>query len=454
MPSLFYSSSARKISWETEYGIAVLRQGAEEEALDTVRDEYTAILGILNIKKSGGVESYLAYVRRSTLVGSYEGIEIYKIERIRFLSLRNFSTSDELTAQLKTFIQSHDFYHFIDRQFMDDEFVWNKHMQLNLLRCHGNSNTSWTFFHVPESPADLKLSVLFCGFFTAKTFEAESNIYHLKLLSMVSSNKIGTRLLSRGVDMEGNVSFFVTSSVQVKRNNKVIFNFNILRGSIPIFWEQRSRRFPNGINIYGEHETVRKAFVKHFEKLRKMYKNVHVINLLGRRRHERELSLHFTRLLEEEDIPHTDFDLNYYTSDYEDLKFVLFFKLRRLQGQNTVFRVNCLDCLDRTNIAQFLICSFFFKRVEESEEIMKVMQRCWAENGDSLSNLYTGSDAMKSELALKGRRSLFGYVDDLFISATRLINGNFSDRQKHYIINALLEREDDFVPDKEESLLE
>jgi phosphatidylinositol 4-phosphatase len=434
--------------------MAVLRQSAGgEEASDAIRDECATVLGILDIKKPDRAESYFVYVKRSALVGVYEGVEIHKIEKIRFLSLASFAISDEVTAQLKNFVQSHDFYYFTGEQFMDEEFVWNKHMKAALLGCYGCPSSPWRLSHEPDAPqVDLNLSALFCGFFTSKVIEAESSIYHLKLLSMVSSNKIGTRFLSRGVDAEGNVSFFVTSSFQVKRNNKLVFNFSILRGSVPIFWEQRSQRLPNRVNIYGEHEMVRRAFVRHFERLKRMYKDVHVINLLGRRRHERELSLNFTRLLEEEDIPHTDFDLNYYTGDYEDLKFVLFFKLRQLQSPGTIFRVNCLDCLDRTNIAQFLICSFFLKRVEENDRIMKAVQACWAENGNSLSNLYTGSDAMKSELALRGRRSLLGYMDDFFISATRLINSSFSDRQKHHIMNVLLGREE--VEKENEDLLE
>lgn len=72
----------------------------------------------------------------------------------------------------------------------------------------------------------------------------------------------------------------------------------------------------------------------------------------------------------------------------------------------------------------------------------KVLQECWTENGNSLSNLYTGSDVMKKELSLKQKRSFFGMIDDLFISATRLINNRFTDKQKNKMINILLGKKD------------
>ncbi|EQB61850.1 synaptojanin-like protein [Vairimorpha apis BRL 01] len=74
--------------------------------------------------------------------------------------------------------------------------------------------------------------------------------------------------------------------------------------------------------------------------------------------------------------------------------------------------------------------------------IDKILQECWTENGNALSNLYTGSDVMKKELSLKQKRSLKGMFDDFVISATRLINNRFTDKQKNKMINMLLGREE------------
>ena len=63
-----------------------------------------------------------------------------------------------------------------------------------------------------------------------------------------------------------------------------------------------------------------------------------------------------------------------------------------------IFRVNCMDCLDRTNLGQFIIFSYF------SKYRFKVIRKMWLNNGNALSNLYTGSNALKGELACKGNR--------------------------------------------------
>ncbi|ADM12072.1 phosphoinositide polyphosphatase [Encephalitozoon intestinalis ATCC 50506] len=445
MARLVYSASSKRISWETESGVATLCcVGTTDKKPDSKQIEFQTILGILQVEKNEYCEEFLACVTKSTLTGLYDGIEIYKIDKIRFLNINEPDRADEIMSQVKGFMQSHDFYYFSASLFIEDEFVWNKHMKDNLLKYFGPNPHRWILSHRPERQSlNLGISTLFCGFFAAKAFKVSEDFYHMKLLSLVSSSRVGTRYLCRGIDNEGNASLFVKTHFLTKRNNITIFDFTIIRGSVPIFWNQMEYGISTKINIYGDEDGVRKAFAKHFKKLKREYGKVHVINLLGEKKHEKQLTLHFNRLLDLEDIPHTTFDLNAHANNYDDLKFLLYFKLQSIDMKDTVFRVNCLDCLDRTNVAQSLICMFYFEKVVRSEEVLKKMQECWADNGNSLSNLYTGSDAMKRELALKGRRSFIGYMDDFVISATRLINGRFTDRQKHSIINVLLEKKED-----------
>ncbi|CAD26446.1 similarity with phosphatidylinositol phosphate phosphatase (fragment) [Encephalitozoon cuniculi GB-M1] len=445
MASLAYSASSRRISWETESGIAMLSYvGTVNKKPDSKQIEFQTILGILRVEKNDAYEEFLAFVTKSTLAGMYEGIEIYKIDKIKFLNINEPDKPDEVMSQVRGFVQSHDFYYFSTPLFIEDEFIWNRHMRANLLKYFGPTSYPWVLSHRPKSPSlSLNISTLFCGFFVAKAFKTSEDFYHMKLLSLVSSNRVGTRYLCRGIDEEGNASLFVKTHFQTKRNNSTIFDFTIIRGSVPIFWSQRGHGIPAKVNIYGEDGAVKKAFAKHFKKLRREYGKIYVINLLGEKKYEKQLTSHFSRLLDLENIPYTTFDLNAHASNYDDLKFLLYFKLQGIGQQDIVFRVNCLDCLDRTNVAQSLICMFYFEKVVCDGNALKRMQECWADNGNSLSNLYTGSDAMKRELALKGRRSFVGYMDDFVISATRLINGRFTDRQKHSIINVLLEKKED-----------
>ncbi|AFM98840.1 phosphoinositide polyphosphatase [Encephalitozoon hellem ATCC 50504] len=445
MARLVYSASSKRISWETESGVATLSYtGSISKKPDSKQIEFQTILGILKVEKNELYEEFLACVTKSTLVGMYDAVEIYKIDKIRFLNINNPSRADEIMSQVKGFVQSHDFYYFSGFLSIEDEFVWNKHMKTNLLRYLGPSSYPWVLSHRPgRDPLNLSIPTLFCGFFAAEAFKASGDFYHMKLLSLVSSNRVGTRYLCRGIDSEGNASLFVKTHFQTKRNNSTIFDFTTIRGSVPIFWNQIEHGISTKINIYGDDEDVRKAFKKHFVKLGKEYGKVHVINLLGEKKYEKRLTSYFSKLLNLENIPYTTFDLNAHANNYDDLKFLLYFKLRSIEQEGVIFRVNCLDCLDRTNVAQSLICMFYFEKAVNDGDVLKKMQECWADNGNSLSNLYTGSDAMKKELALKGRRSFIGYMDDFMISATRLINGRFTDRQKHSIINILLEKRED-----------
>ncbi|KAM0673318.1 Synaptojanin-2 [Gurleya vavrai] len=111
--------------------------------------------------------------------------------------------------------------------------------------------------------------------------------------------------------------------------------------------------------------------------------------------------------------------------------------------ESVIFRVNCLDCLDRTNIAQFMIAENYFKDAFEDKKILfNILKDLFVKNGHALSNFYCGADSLKSELALKGKRTVTGIFDDLFINANRLISAKYNDKIKFEIINTMLEKED------------
>ena len=76
--------------------------------------------------------------------------------------------------------------------------------------------------------------------------------------------------------------------------------------------------------------------------------------------------------------------------------------------QKGVFRVNCIDCLDRTNVVQTAIA----KNVIETQltklglippehgipaNLRLVIQGLWANNGDALSRQYAGTNALKGK---------------------------------------------------------
>jgi hypothetical protein len=60
----------------------------------------------------------------------------------------------------------------------------------------------------------------------------------LGLISRISCKRAGTRFQSRGTDDDGNVSNFVYSETFFEPPNCEALIFGILRGSVPVFWDQ------------------------------------------------------------------------------------------------------------------------------------------------------------------------------------------------------------------------
>ncbi|KAF9764715.1 Inositol-1,4,5-trisphosphate 5-phosphatase 1 [Nosema granulosis] len=433
MFTIFNYKYSGKMFWETEKGKVSLASRHNIEFMDEEPEIYEAefVLGVIEIDDN----SYLGIVKKSESLGLYEGNEVFKIKKVDFIPLVVCPQSDH-TIYVKQLIQSYDFY-VCKSMFMKERFIWNMHM-IDRLKYGGEE---WKCIPKDTIDSDCGLVYMFCGFFVSKSFKVFEGFYNIKLLSLVCTRKMGTRLLSRGLDKDGNVSFFVKTHCSIRRNNKVVFDFNILRGSVPLFWGQKTQGINGRLYFFGEEDDLNEAFDKHFESLEEEFGNIHVVTLLGHRKDEKVLSSTYINMLKEKNIPYTDFDFNSHTNDFDNLKVLFSYKLEEAK-KDVVYRVNCVDCLDRTNLAQYLICKYNVeKTLKKNYTVEKILQECWTENGHSLSNLYTGSDVMKSELSLKQKRSLFGLVDDFLISATRLINNRFTDKQKNKIINILLGRE-------------
>lgn len=114
--------------------------------------------------------------------------------------------------------------------------------------------------------------------------------------------------------------------------------------------------------------------------------------------------------------------------------------------QEGVFRTNCLDCLDRTNLIQTIISqmaieSFLDHRGSRAaSDFWMRHSSVWADNGDALSRIYAGTGALKSSFTRHGKMSLAGAIADARKSATRLYINNFADKGRQNTIDVLLGR--------------
>lgn len=322
----------------------------------------------------------------------------------------------------------------------------------------------------------------------------------LTIISRQSSRRAGTRFNSRGIDDDGNVANFVETELVLWVSPGIAFSYVQVRGSVPIFWEQTPGLIPGQqkIEITRSSEATRHAFNQHFETLELEYGAVHVVNLLSELRSgEAELSAKYRQhiagstLRKKEDSNSSDasghsllrlteydflaetrgpagyeasnqikYELNgslggfaYFLSentarpatslyDREDAASASAVVLQ----QEGVFRTNCLDCLDRTNLVQTIISSMALESflVQQggrlSSDIQMRHSTLWADNGDALSKIYAGTGALKSSFTRHGKMSLAGALADARKSATRLYVNNFTDKARQKTIDLLLGR--------------
>lgn len=230
----------------------------------------------------------------------------------------------------------------------------------------------------------------------------------LTLISRLSSRRAGTRFNSRGIDDDGNVANFVETETVFYHPSGLCFSYAQCRGSVPLFWEQATGLLPaqQKIQITRSPEATQPAFDKHFDSLEIGYGNVHILNLLSETKPgEAELSARYRNHVQKSPLNQTidlsessknqnrllesHFDFHAETKGpggYEAASMVKMLIYDRaesfayflceedsqrrgtqLEGkdrhpktavtlqQEGIFRTNCLDCLDRTNLIQTII---------------------------------------------------------------------------------------------------
>ena len=98
------------------------------------------------------------------------------------------------------------------------------------------------------------------------------------LISRRSHLRCGTRYNARGIDDAGNVANFVETEQIIQMEN-IVFSYVMIRGSVPVFWEQNG--MIEDVTISRGHDMTKKAFRKHFEDLVTTYNQVFVVDLLS-----------------------------------------------------------------------------------------------------------------------------------------------------------------------------
>ena len=364
------------------------------------------------------------------------------------------------------------------------------------------------------------------GFFGARDIQKDNedisqNDTHFILIARKDDRRSGMRFLIRGADSNGNVANSVESEeiITFKDNegNINICSFVEVRGSIPLIWEQEPNFQLNPkikpLDDFGKNCEVFKLYI---EEMFDNYGNICCINLIDRKKDqeiigkyynnvvqnyknankEKENNLFFVwfdfhsecKNLKYENIKklfniesvkeclnnfgftHIKYDPQNLEEDIMEKKFddnLIKNKLIKIiQTQKGVFRNNCIDSLDRSNVVQSVIGRYYlllilsqigFSDVQPS--ISDVFRKfkgtlehtfnlLWADHGDCLSLAYSGTGALKSDFVRTGKRTLMGNLMDGYLSCKRYYLNNFRDGYNQdchdYFLGAINPKKKDF----------
>ncbi|XP_027457688.2 synaptojanin-2 isoform X4 [Zalophus californianus] len=422
-------------------------------------------LGELRVRSGAASLSFLVLVTGCTSVGRIPEAEIYKITATDFYPLQEEAREEDRLTALRKILNSGVFY-----------FSWpsdGSSFDLTVrAQKQGRDSYEWgsSFFwnqllHVPlrqhqVSCCDWLLKVI-CGVVSIRTVYASHKQAKACLISRISCERAGARFHTRGVNDDGHVSNFVETEQTIYMDDGVS-SFVQIRGSVPLFWEQP------GLQVGSHHlrlnrglEANAPAFDRHMVLLKEQYGKQVVVNLLGSRGGEEVLNRAFKKLLwascHAGDTPMINFDFHQFAKGgkLEKLENLLRPQLKLhwddldvfAKGENVsprfqkgTLRMNCLDCLDRTNTVQSFIAlevlhlqlkSLGLNSKPIADRFVESFKAMWSLNGHSLSKMFTGSRALEGKAKV-------GKLKDGARSVSRTIQSNFFDGVKQEAIKLLL----------------
>eukprot|EP00026_Physarum_polycephalum_P003796 Phypoly_transcript_03810.p1 GENE.Phypoly_transcript_03810~~Phypoly_transcript_03810.p1 ORF type:complete len:581 (+),score=100.19 Phypoly_transcript_03810:559-2301(+) len=445
-------------------------KGAPYNPASTVDDIY-GILGIIKLLTG----PYLIVITGRRLVGRINGADIWTITTTKLISFQresetignnNWQYQDELKYRkmIETvlaikgfyFSYSYDLTHSQQRinqmstelkheplwARIDHRFWWNRALLQDLIKAKLNA---WV------------LPVMM-GFVEIHTSEINGIPFDFVLIARRNARRVGTRYYVRGVDKEGNVANSVETE-QIIFHDGVATSLVQTRGSIPLFWRQTpSLKYKPRLEIYGAEIETPPAFRRHLEDLNKQYNRVVAINLIDQKGSELLLGNAFEREAKKHpELKYIAFDFHNQCRNmrYDKLSILMdqiaddvdkngYFYAENgkvLKQQQGVFRTNCIDNLDRTNVVQSLIArkslsdqlvnhKIFTNRndkIENYPAFERVFKDVWANHADTVSFQYSGTGALKTDFTRTGKRTIQGAFNDGVNSITRYYLNNFTD---------------------------
>ncbi|KAL0811443.1 hypothetical protein ABMA28_009844 [Loxostege sticticalis] len=358
---------------------------------------------------------------------------------------------------------------------VDDRFFWNKHMLKDIIALGSPKCDEWV---LPIIQGYISLSQIAVEPADANPLNTESltntnscdETFTLGLISRRSRYQAGTRYNRRGIEPGGKVANYVESEqiVSIICSDSIHrASFVQVRGSVPIFWSQPDYKFRPPPRLDRTEEESHAAFKNHFQEELNIYKQVCIVNLVEQQGRERiiwESYGNHVLKYNSPDIIYATFDFHEYCRGmhYENVSILINaiadvigemrFCWRDDRGlicaQSGVFRVNCIDCLDRTNVVQTAIAKYVLELqlcrlglgtpgTGLPPSLRTAFLTMWADNGDVVSRQYAGTKALKGDYTRTGERKFTGMMKDGVASANRYYLSTFKDALRQVAIDVM-----------------
>ncbi|TVU30910.1 hypothetical protein EJB05_22563, partial [Eragrostis curvula] len=373
----------------------------------------------------------------------------------------------------------------------ESTFVWNEFLTQDI-RQH-IENPIWT---VP----------LVHGFFKQEKLSLCGKDVLLTVIARRSRHFAGPRFLKRGVSEKGDVANDVEIEQIVCEGKQDAMPSQITshvqcRGSIPLFWSQETTQLPIKPEILLKRDECHKATYLHFVNLMKRYGNpiivINLIKIIEKKLHESLLRVEYAKAIDninegltsdkcingevlpilfsigsaalaQTNIFHCQFNLAAKSEDLicsKELGVVAFssgntnyldsqiqaMEMMPLSLQKGVVRTNCIDCLDRTNGAQFAFgCAAFNQqlnalgllgvpKINIDDPLCLTLMDLYEQMGDALAIQYTGSAAQnKLFWVQRGQWSAVSRFQEFVRAAQRFVSNAFMDNEKQNALNVFL----------------
>lgn len=396
----------------------------------------------------------------------------------------------------KTLQQNHDQPLGQHPSVFNNMFVWNSYLTRELRATTGNHQWVVPIIH---------------GFWQQRTVSIFGRTITIALVARRSRHFAGTRYRKRGINDQGRVANeveteqIVDAGIDWRSRQPVWSSVVQVRGSVPLYWSQQANPLsPKPEIVLQQFDPLYQMSHLHFEDLRARYGNpVVVLNLLkSKERRPRETLLRKelaaavvmlnAQMPSNQQLVYIPWDFNKYARQpganiLLEISTVTRMALEqtgiyvhnpsyvdtggrsstdapraiprvysKTSVQSGVLRTNCIDCLDRTNVAQFAFGLMAFGRqlyelglsdapeVDSESTIAFNLMEMYEEMGHTLAMQYGGSEAHAEFFQRKkGEWEATTQSRDLVTSIRRFYSNTYTDAEKQDAINLFL---GNFVP--------